>query len=187
MNKFAFGVSVALAFATLPQSASALVNLPVPRNAYITIAGLDWVWASPCGAYGSCGDIDLTYQGTQGWRLPTVAEFAFHPTAAQFVFPGANVPAGGSDAYGNTWEIGSPGADATCAATYFSPIWSHCDWGDGIAGNWYDPSSPNFPYTLPETLLVRATDVPEPASWALMIAGFGMVGFAMRRRILATA
>jgi hypothetical protein len=29
--------------------------------------------------------------------------------------------------------------------------------------------------------------VPEPASWALMIAGFGIVGFAMRRRTLATA
>ncbi|MGL4540913.1 MAG: PEPxxWA-CTERM sorting domain-containing protein [Polymorphobacter sp.] len=29
--------------------------------------------------------------------------------------------------------------------------------------------------------------VPEPASWALMIAGFGMVGAAMRRRKLATA
>lgn len=29
--------------------------------------------------------------------------------------------------------------------------------------------------------------VPEPASWALMIAGFGMVGFAMRRRKVALA
>jgi hypothetical protein len=30
-----------------------------------------------------------------------------------------------------------------------------------------------------------APGVPEPASWALMIAGFGMVGFAMRRRKVA--
>jgi hypothetical protein len=29
--------------------------------------------------------------------------------------------------------------------------------------------------------------VPEPASWAMMIAGFGLVGAAMRRRALATA
>jgi hypothetical protein len=29
--------------------------------------------------------------------------------------------------------------------------------------------------------------VPEPASWALMIAGFGMVGGALRRRTTATA
>lgn len=29
--------------------------------------------------------------------------------------------------------------------------------------------------------------IPEPASWALMIAGFGLVGFAARRRAAATA
>ena len=29
--------------------------------------------------------------------------------------------------------------------------------------------------------------VPEPATWALMLAGFGMVGFAMRRRRVAFA
>ena len=29
--------------------------------------------------------------------------------------------------------------------------------------------------------------VPEPASWAMMIAGFGLIGAAMRRRVLAKA
>jgi PEP-CTERM motif len=29
---------------------------------------------------------------------------------------------------------------------------------------------------------VSLAAVPEPASWALMIGGFGLVGFAMRRR-----
>jgi hypothetical protein len=32
-----------------------------------------------------------------------------------------------------------------------------------------------------------STNVPEPASWALMIAGFGLVGAAMRRRATAIA
>ncbi len=32
-----------------------------------------------------------------------------------------------------------------------------------------------------------ATSVPEPASWALMVVGFGMVGFARRRREIAVA
>jgi hypothetical protein len=31
-------------------------------------------------------------------------------------------------------------------------------------------------------IYVQALGVPEPASWALMIAGFGLAGFAMRRR-----
>ncbi|MBB4619978.1 PEPxxWA-CTERM sorting domain-containing protein [Sphingomonas abaci] len=34
---------------------------------------------------------------------------------------------------------------------------------------------------------VITTYVPEPSTWALMFAGFGMVGFAMRRRRLAFA
>ena len=32
---------------------------------------------------------------------------------------------------------------------------------------------------------VSVTAVPEPATWALMLAGFGMVGFAVRRRRIA--
>jgi hypothetical protein len=32
------------------------------------------------------------------------------------------------------------------------------------------------------TLTISAAGVPEPASWAMMIAGFGMVGAAVRRR-----
>ena len=35
--------------------------------------------------------------------------------------------------------------------------------------------------------LVPLAAVPEPASWALMIAGFGLVGAAMRRRAAAAA
>ncbi len=34
---------------------------------------------------------------------------------------------------------------------------------------------------------VALTTVPEPASWALMVAGFGLVGFAARRRSAAVA
>jgi len=37
---------------------------------------------------------------------------------------------------------------------------------------------------LPATLTIGevASPVPEPASWAMMMAGFGIVGYAMRRR-----
>ena len=182
MIKSILKATAALALVAGATSASAIVNLPVAANAYITIGGLDWAWASPCGAVQSCGDIDLTYQGTQGWRLPTAAEFAVHPIASQFVFRGANVPNGGSDAFGNTFQAGSPGADAACATAYFSNSYTHCDWSDGVAGRWYDPSISGG-QGVPETLVVRFVDrVPEPESWALMIAGFGMVGASLRRR-----
>ena len=36
-------------------------------------------------------------------------------------------------------------------------------------------------------LTTLAAVVPEPASWAMLIAGFGLIGFAMRRRAAAPA
>lgn len=38
-----------------------------------------------------------------------------------------------------------------------------------------------------DTLTLSTGAVPEPASWAMMIAGFGLVGAALRRRALAAA
>ncbi len=46
----------------------------------------------------------------------------------------------------------------------------------------YKHVSPNF--YLDD---VSVTMVPEPATWGLMVAGFGMVGFAMRRRVRSVA
>ena len=46
-----------------------------------------------------------------------------------------------------------------------------------------------FRHTSPGFYLddVVVTMVPEPATWGLMLAGFGMIGFAMRRRIRSVA
>jgi hypothetical protein len=38
-----------------------------------------------------------------------------------------------------------------------------------------------------DSIQVRVTSVPEPASWAMLIAGFGLVGAVCRRRGMATA
>lgn len=176
--------AAAAAFSAAP--ALAIVNAPVPTNATITHNGIVWAWANPCDAYGGCGDIDLSYQGPLGWRLPTVAEFALRPNATDFVFAGANVPLGGSDGVGNNFTFGSPGGDAACATAYFSNFYTHCDWGNGAADLWYNPAGGNGGYF--ETLLVQGdARVPEPATWAMLIVGFGLVGHSLRRRAVATA
>ncbi|WP_243453830.1 PEPxxWA-CTERM sorting domain-containing protein [Sandaracinobacteroides saxicola] len=183
--KYAMLAAVAAAaLAAVP--AQAIINAPVPTNAYIVFGGLDWAWANPCDATGGCGDIDLTYQGTQGWRLPTVGELAGRPQASDFLFRGANVPDGGFDPIslsrfgaGNDTPI-SVGSDGACAAAYFSTVWRHCDFGDGVAGVIFVPGGQNPGFS--ETWLVRGAVVPEPATWAMLISGFGLVGGALRRR-----
>ena len=189
MKILALAATAALAFTAMPASA-ALLDIPLPANTYITFGGLDWAWASPCSPAGCNFDgqnvLDLSYQSTQGWRLPTALEFAARPAASDFVFAGANVPFGGVSVEG-TVHTSAPG-DAACAAAYFSDgFFNLCNYEDAeinaIFGNPDYANEPNV-----ETWLVRGdARIPEPATWAMLIAGFGMVGFAMRRRTAATA
>lgn len=44
----------------------------------------------------------------------------------------------------------------------------------------------NFGFVV-DNLVVKAAAVPEPASWALMVSGFGLVGAMLRRRVALTA
>ena len=58
----------------------------------------------------------------------------------------------------------------------------------GIAFNTLGPLlAPSFDSNTGSLGVFLPAPVPEPASWALMIGGFGMVGGALRRRRIATA
>jgi hypothetical protein len=164
------------------------INSPVPGNAYITFSGLNWAWGGPCSFTGSCGDGDLTYQSTQGWRLPTPSELGLIPSnfASYFVFPGANVPYLGADPVSGAFSAnGVPPGDFACATPYFSTVHIHCDYVDGVDGFWagtpagdaHGVSQYGFP--VPEQLYVRAA--PEPIS--ILIFGAGLIGLgAIGRR-----
>lgn len=52
-------------------------------------------------------------------------------------------------------------------------------------GRYTSVGSTSFPGTMVVSDVTAA--IPEPSTWALMLAGFGMVGYAMRRRRVAYA
>jgi hypothetical protein len=158
--------AAASAFALMATApALAIMNVPVPTGSYISFGGNDWAWAAPCAPVApSCGGVDFTYQATQGWRLPTAAEFLAGPTAANF----------------------GTATNFACAAPYFSTSQQYCDYGDGQAlAIFGHPNSPAIGNPAVDTWVIRrgiGGAVPEPTTWAMLLAGFGIVGGAMRRR-----
>lgn len=150
---------------TTASPALAAVNIPVPAGSYINFKGKDWAWASPCAPTG-CGTglgldaVDLTYQLAQGWRIAETADFVSGPAPADF-----------------------RNADGSlrCASAYFTATKTHCDYGDALAGNIWNRKGIGGSLGF-ETWAVRDVPaaVPEPAAWAFMIGGFGLVGGSMR-------
>lgn len=165
-----------------PAVHASFINTQVPTNAYITFGGLDWAWAFPLPASDG---IDLSTQSAFGWRLPTAAELANSPDATDFVFAGANVPFGGTDfVSGATFQATNANlkGDAACATPYFSNSFKHCDWQDG-KGQIYGPwaGMPNA-FGFADQLVVRNSDIPEPAALGLVAIGLLAAGAARRRR-----
>jgi hypothetical protein len=120
--------------------------------------------------------------------LPTAAELATAPTGVQFIYAGANTPFGGSDPIsGASWAYtnGQTGFGAN-AVPYFNSVYHHADFcnapGSGCGFN--NEQAWNGPVSFAESLVVRNVQggVPEPTTWAMMLAGFGAIGFAMRRK-----
>lgn len=174
-------------------SMAALVNVPLPAGSYISNyagSGLDVAWAAPCRPIDpSCGVIDLSFQSQFGWRLASAAEAAFlaaNLKGQDFVFAGANVPLGGSDANGANFQAGSPGGAAACAAPYFSNFHYHCDWGNAPGANagyqegWAFGQEGELSFG--EAIVVRNNLVPEAGTLAMLGLGVLLVGAVRRRR-----
>lgn len=124
----------ALALALTGTAQAALFDVPIPPSAYITVNGNDWAWGYPIQAagYNLFPPADLSYQATQGWRLPTVSEMtAANLTETSFVKADGNVPLNGADPVTGTKFSGVvPAGPAACATAYFMPATAGINWCD---------------------------------------------------------
>jgi hypothetical protein len=120
-------------------------------------------------------------------------------TADLFITTGSDFPAGDTETTGtmtflNGAAVVMTGAWDDLSSTQLSggPFFSPPDNGpltfDSIQFSMF-VTTLSAPATLESSLFYYTTvrNVPEPASWAMMVAGFGLVGGAMRRRSYATA
>jgi hypothetical protein len=98
-------------------------------------------------------------------------------------------------------NVSASTADPLTVVTYTSAIWPVTSWLstsvdrgfsfalDGVSPNFATPAKGkalnNFAATVGGQLSIAT--VPEPATWALMIGGFGLAGAALRRRRLVAA
>lgn len=129
---------------------------PVPDALTIIYDGLRWAWASPCD--GGCSMPLPTYQ--VGWDYATTEEWADRPTAWDFLA----VP-------GDTGTV-------RCASPYFDPIYSHCDWSNGVDGD--VTSHPTGSYLESWFVQREGGVVPEPSTFLLASGGLAVL---LRRRL----
>lgn len=139
-----------------------LLTSEVADDAYVTFAGYDLAWASPCSdglLEGSCGAIDLSEQSGYGWKIMTSDLFtSLNITASTFVV----------DYTSSNTQFFS-GSNYAKASGWFSNSYLHIDINNGLAGSWAFADTAES--CCSETITYRVSSsvsVPEPSSIALV-------------------
>lgn len=176
MNQLAAGVAVAvLAFAGSASAAVHVLNYVssggTPMTGHFVITTLDTLnAASGYDITGISGDID----GDMITSLTLNPNQPFTATSADGLFN-----------YDDVWFSGMPHlSNGGVLGTLMS----------GLEFNFFSDNADTYELYLADGRTYTANSigtafgaVPEPATWALMIAGFGLAGMSLRRRQLITA
>jgi hypothetical protein len=157
--------------------AGLLATISVPASAVELIVGSGWQSDQLDNAGEPTQNSPWTFTLTGTGRLLLTDAFNLGDTytvSGDFAVVSA-VGAGGA----------IPASDAFADAAWFSGNYSIIDYALG-AGSYSVSITGDGAGGLPAGLYVQVLEdggaVPEPASWALMMGGFGLVGFAARRR-----
>ena len=177
------------AYNDTPGCAGLISNTICTSNGFLPAAFKSTSGAHQSGTVIVPGDALVFHPGPNAGQSSAVVFTA--PTTSRYTLSFSSFVAD-SNPSGVVIEAFSPGFTLIPVATLTSanPTFSFASFplfftaGDqvGFAVNYdgvYNNDSTGINVTL--------TAVPEPASWALMVAGFGLIGFAARRRTAATA
>jgi hypothetical protein len=127
----------------------------LPADTYIIKDGLEWTWASPVNEETWGSNILSAPSFHAGWRFATDLEMQNRPVLADFTRPDGSY---------------------IQSAAYWNSVYTHVDAGDLGSGL----VNSAWGHSWNETLYVAA--VPEPETYALMLAGLGVVGAIARRK-----
>lgn len=152
----------------------------------------------PAVGYNTTG----TLKSSGSVRIPTDVLF-MHPVGANSGLPSGDTivrftaPTAGSYSVGGKFEI----LDVNASGTFVSIVGGSSNFVQPLSGAVFTPASFGFQtqlnagqtldfvvdsagshYNDSTGLSATITSVPEPAAWALMIVGFGLVGSAARSR-----
>lgn len=178
----------ASAFAVTPAHASLLgvqvngsltfgsntTNYFLPANGFVP-AG----YGNTAGQPVTIGNPIIEFGFDDGANLDT-ADF----TATQLIVRDLVQTAGGNNSWQMTFTSLTPGAfgGLSLVTSSFNPGLTFGLAADTITINWAGGTfQANTDYTAVFDLASGA--VPEPATWAMMISGFGLIGATMRRRV----
>ena len=149
-------------FNTYPDAA----GIPSADQFSLTLDGLTFTAADNIDALLPAG---VQYLNGQFHGLEFITDFAFQGSFYQFRIDGSAITVRLLNGVAQSWDVhGDP--------TGGSLINAHLNIGDGNLTN-------ETPYT--PVVGGGGGGVPEPATWALMLLGFGGVGFALRRKARA--
>jgi hypothetical protein len=160
LNRLLLAAATAIGMTSAAQALPLLTGA-LPSNTYISYGGLDWTWASPVSSVDFFGSNTLYAPSIRaGWRFATQAEFDSRPAPELFL----------------------DGQTIIQSAAYWNSNFDYVDFSNGFSevNRVFVPDNDGTSYF--EIFYVRGGAVPEPAAWAMMIMGFGMVGVSMRRR-----